>query len=256
MSEIEVIKLIIQGGFAGFAAGLLFLLGYALRHFFRQDEKQDERDQAWMTMFEKVLNGVLAGQQEKFKELADAFKASLDETVAKMQNNTTDGIEQMMTRMNERMTEVTAARTARLDRMHADIKIVPAEVRRVMAEDLTAQTNTLTDAIQEASENHQDIIKEAVSGALRPILAELEEKLNLMPGTEMTRRLLRDEVEKLRQALVEQVAAQTAPVLEKFNEIAEALDKLQPADNLPTEGGEKPSDEIQKDKENVVGTSS
>lgn len=224
--------------------------------FTRGQQKQDAADAAergrWMTMLETVLDK----QQLKFSELADTFKHDLAEVVRVMQQNHVDAQDQLVKRIEERMTGVTTDRIARLDLMNANVKSIPAEVRRVMAEDLTAQTNTLTDAIQEASENHQDIIKEAVSGALRPILAELEEKLNQMPGTEMTRRLLRDEVEKLRQALVEQVAAQTAPVLEKFNEIAEALDRLQPADNLSTEGGEKPSDETQKDKENVVGTSS
>jgi hypothetical protein len=261
MSETELIKLIIQGGFAGIAAALVILLFMALRHQFRQDEKQAEQDRAWMAMFEKVLNGVLTGQHEKFSELAqtfkteqeemaETFKTALGDMVQAVQKNQEAAQEQMIERMIEHMAEVTADRTARLELLDANIKTIPAEVRRILADDLAAQI----DAIQEAEEQHQEIIREAVSAALQPMLSQIEDRLEQLPGEAVSRRIIREEIRSLQQQLVDQVADQITPLFDKLGEIITVLDQLQPHADSPVESGQTASDETEKDKENVATT--
>ncbi len=228
-----------------------------LLSFTRGQQKQDAADAAerkrWMDMLETVLDK----QQGKFAELTETFKGDLAGVVEAMQKNHIEAQADLIERMTGHMGKVTAGHIAKLDLMHADLKSVPAEVKRVLAEDLAAQTETIQTAFNDATESHQETIKEAVNQALRPYLDQLEEKLDLMPGTEATRRMMREEIEKLHQLLVDQVAELTTPVLNKLNEIAVALDRLQPPGIVSSsEGGKAPSIKMQKDKENVVGTPS
>jgi hypothetical protein len=143
------------------------------------------------------------------------------------------------------------ARDAKIALLHADVKTVPAEVKRVLAEDLTAQTTAIQNAINAASEDHQELIKEAVSAALKPVLAQIEEKLDQLPGETASRQIIREEIVALQQLVVERVTGQIAPLLDKLDEIAAALDKRQPSPVL-SEAGQVPADtSIQGEKENV-----
>ncbi len=253
MGEVEIIKVIVQGGAIGLSAGLIVLLGIVILRFFRQDEQDSRERQIMLSLFENILNR----QFGKFEELTGTIQAGMADVVQQLQDNFTTSLERLVERVDGRVSAVTTARDAKLELMHADLKTVPAEVRRVLAEDLVAQTTAIQAAIGATSESHQETIREAVTQALQPYLDQLEEKLDQMPGTEATRRMMRDEVEKLHRRLIEQVSEQTTPVLDKLNEIAAALDRLQPP-GTPSlaEGGETPSDETLKDKENVVGTAS
>lgn len=236
------------------ALGIVNKLLDWLLSFTRGQQKQEAADaaerQRWMTMLETVLDK----QQGKFAELAATFKSDLAGVVAAMQQNHIEAQADLIERMTGHMGKVTAAHTAKLDLMHADVKSVPAETVRLLQTELVAHTETVRLAVETATESHQETIREAVTQALQPYLDQLEEKLDQMPGTEATRRLMREEIEKLHQRLIDQVAEQTTPVLDKLNEIAAALDKLQPPPS--PEGGEAPSDETHKDKENAVGTPS
>ncbi len=239
------------------ALGIVNKLLDWLLSFTRGQQKQEAADaaerQRWMTMLETVLDK----QQGKFAELAATFKGELADVVDTMQQNHVDAQAQLIQHMSDHMGKVTAAHTAKLDLMHTDLKTVPAETVRLLQTEFVAQTETVRLAVETTTENHQETIKEAVTQALQPYLDQLEEKLDQMPGTEATRRLMRDEVEKLHQRLVDQVAELTTPVLKKLDDIATALDRLQPS-GTPSlaEGGETPSDETHKDKENAVGTTS
>ncbi len=239
------------------ALGIVNKLLDWLLSFTRGQQKQEAADAAererWMTMLETVLDK----QQGKFAELADTFKDELADVVETMQQNHVDAQAKLIEHMSDHMGKVTAGHTAKLDLMHADVKSAPAETVRLLQTELVAHTETVRLAVETATESHQETIREAVTQALQPYLDQLEEKLDQMPGTESTRRLMRDEVEKLHQRLVDQVAELTTPVLNKLNDIAAALDRLQPpGTETLSEGGEAPSDETLKDKENAVGTAS
>ncbi len=228
-----------------------------LLSYTRGQQKQDAANAAergrWMDMLETVLDK----QQVKSVELADTFKGDLADVVETMQQNHVEAQADLIKRMTEHMSKVTTGHIAKLDLIDANVKTVPAETVRLLQTELVAHTETVRLAVETATESHQETIREAVTQALRPYLDQLEEKLDQIPGTEATRRMLRDEVEQLHRRLVEQIAEQTTPVLDKLNEIAAALDRLQPprTESL-SEGGETPSDETLKDKENAVGTPS
>ncbi len=253
MGEVEIIKVIVQGGAIGLSAGLIVLLGIVILRFFRQDEQDSKERQIMLSLFENILNR----QFGKFEELTGTIQQGMADVVETLQQNHVEAQEDLIRYMSEHMGKVTAGHTARLDLIDANVKSVPAETVRLLQTELVAQTETVRLAVETATESHQETIREAVTQALQPYLDQLEEKLDQMPGTEATRRMMRDEVEKLHRRLIEQVSEQTTPVLDKLNEIAAALDRLQPP-GTPSlaEGGEAPSDETLKDKENVVGTSS
>ena len=178
--------------------------------FTRGQQKQEQADAAergrWMDMLETVLDK----QQDKFKGLADIFKDGLDASVQAMQTNTTTALDQLVARVEGRVTASTTARDAKLELMHTDIKTVPAEVQRLLGED------------------HQELIKEAVCSALKPVLAQIEEKLDQLPGETASRQIIREEVQALQQLVVERVTGQITPLLDKLDEIVAALDTLRP----------------------------
>ena len=246
---------VVEISVAFIALGIVNKLLDWLLSFTRGQQKQGVAEAAererWMTMLEMVLDK----QQGKFAELAATFKDELAEVVDTMQQNHVDAQAKLIEHMSTHMGKVTAAHTAKLDLMHTDLKTMPAETVRLLQTEFVAQTETVRLAVETATENHQETIKEAVTQALQPYLDQLEEKLDQMPGTEATRRLMRDEVEKLHQRLVDQVAELTTPILKKLDDIAAVLDKLQPprTESLSA-GGKPPSNQTQKDKEHAVGT--
>lgn len=258
MSELELIATIAEYGIGAMALILSVIALWIVRDILRwqrtRQETEDKRDetreqresterQVWMDLLERVLDK----QTDKFAELTNVFKKSLSNTVDMMQVNLTAILDQMIEQMTKQMDEVTASRQQKLDLMHNDVKVVPAEVQRVLQNDIQAIHN----AIDTANVHHQEVIREAVTQALTPLLGQIEEKLDQMPGAEISRQIIRGEIKTLQQQVVEQVTEQISPLLDKLSDIAVALDKLQLPHELSTEGGEEPSDKTEENKEHV-----
>ena len=148
------------------------------------------------------------------------------------------------------------AMVAQQDHIHADVKSGPAQTVRLLSQEFVKQTETVRLAVETASESHQDVIREAVSSALKPMLVLIEEKLDQMPGAEVSRQMIRTEIGSLQQQLVEQVSGQISPLFDKLEDIAAALDKLQPSPIESKEVGDQtPADTSLKGETNHVGNS-
>lgn len=235
--------------------------------FTRGQQKQDAVDKAerarqeaveaaergrWMSMLETILEK----EHGKFSELASTFKDGLDNTVLTMQSNFTAALEQTIARMEDRMTPVTAARIAKENLMHEDIKTIPSETLRLLGQEFVKQTETVRLAVETASKSHQEVIREAVTSALKPMLEQIEGKLDQMPGADVSRQMIRDEVGSLQQQLVEQVAVQISPLFDKLSEIAATLDKLQPPKKETEAGEQSPVDSLIRGENDHVGNPS
>lgn len=166
-----------------------------------------------MTMFEKVLNSVLEGEQAKFKELAGDFKASLSETVSQMQANNTAGIEHLIERMEARMSTVTRERTVALETIHMDVRTIPGETLRLMQPDLATQTENIRLAFETALTNME---------------ARLMNQLN--GDCVNARQVVQDELTAMRDNL--------SALLQRIVEIQGVLEMLKPVDIPMTEPGE------------------
>lgn len=207
--------------------------------FTRGQQKQEQTDSEergrWMSMMEILLDK----QQVKFVELANIFKDGLKQTVLELQKSFADTLEQTLARMDERMTPVTTERIAKQNLMHEDIKSVPAETIRLLGQ-----------------EEHRVVIVDAVSAALKPVVTPIVEKLDHIPGDEESRKVIREEIQVIQQQIVDKVAAQIAPLLEKLEGIGATLDKLQPPAETKESGEQTLTDVSTKGENNYVGNPS
>lgn len=192
MTEAAAIKAIIQGGAVGIAVGLMLLLGYVLRQVFRGRDKQDQKDTAYLGLIGDTLRVALEAQNEKFGELTEQFSDSLNSIVEKMQANQEAAITRLIDTVSASMATISERRDAKLDAMHTDLRTVPAETVRLIQQ------------------------------AFNPLFGEIDRKIDALPGTEATRRMIRDEISVLQQRL----AAQIAPLLDRLGEIGIAVAAL------------------------------
>jgi hypothetical protein len=110
----------------------------------------------------------------------------------------------------------------------------------------------IQNAISAVGEDHQEIIKEAVCSALKPVLAQIEEKLDQLPGEAASRQMIREEIVALQQLVVERVTGQIAPLLDKLDEIVAALDTLRPTPVSSEAGDQVPVDtSIERENDHV-----
>ena len=157
MIEQEFVKLIVQGGAVGIAAGLIVLLGVVIINAFRRDARESREREQLVGLLETVLT-----------RQASTFQAGLATLTDQMQREYRAGLG-TLTQAVERMAQSTQQRDTAIKALHSDVRTVPSETVRLLEPALTDLRAALEKGIGEI-ETHLTEQLAAQGAALTPAM--------------------------------------------------------------------------------------
>lgn len=155
------------------------------RGYTKDDAKADQtaahERQQWMAMQKMMLETVLNDQHTKYAELVRDIQRRFDSVVTQVQENFRTALKELVGQVTVQMAPVLQLREQKLDAIHADVKIVPAEVWRLGDPRLTG----LSDGVRTGLEPLIADLQDALEGGFRRIECGLAERLEAL-GEEMS----------------------------------------------------------------------
>jgi len=199
VSELDVVKYVVQAGFAGIAVFLALILYRAIGGFLN-------RESGLM----KIVDRLLAGMFDRFGEIMAQQREDMKTLVVQMQEHQ----DQMVERIGAQMAPVMQRRDAKEDMIHDDVKAVPAQTQKLVQDDLVAQTENIRLAFEQTlAETEKRInanlalmgeVQQVAQGALDTMKVNMALALDQLKA-------IQEIVSRIEQA--DQIAAETPPIV-------------------------------------------